>query len=126
MLAEAEGFKRELGQRLQQSRLYEGLETEKIFTALIVASMSEGPMPATEIGAHLEERERRVFFEILFEDAQEPTWEEAESCLEALERRQIEQELAKVQRTIEANPSGAGLRELLERKQELMKKLATG
>ena len=124
MLAEAEGFKRELSQRLQQGRLYEGLETEKIFAALIVASMSEEPLPATEIGAHLEERDRRVFFEILFEDAQEPTWEEAESCLEALRRRQIEQELTKLQRTIEANPSGAGLRELLERKQELMKRLA--
>jgi len=29
-----------------------------------------------------------------------------------------------VQRTIEANPSGTGLRELLERKQQLMKELA--
>src|SRR5579885_98238 len=124
MLAEAEGFKRELAQRLQQGRLYEGLETEKIFAALIVAGMSGQPMPATEIGAHLEERDRRLFFEILFEDAQEPTWEEAESCLEALRRKQIEQELARVQRTIESNPSGAGLRELLQRKQELMKQLA--
>jgi len=124
MLAEAEGFKRELAQRLQQGRLYEGLETEKIFAALIVAGMSDEPLPATEIGAHFEDRDRRVFFEILFEDAQEPTWEEAESCLEALRRKQIEQELAKLQRTIEANPSGASLRELLERKQELMKQLA--
>jgi DNA primase len=124
MLAEAEGFKRELVQRLQQGRLYEGLETEKIFAALIVAGLSEEPVPATEIGAHLEERERGLFFEILFEDAQEPSWEEAESCLEALRRRQIEQELATVQRTIEANPSGKGLRELLERKQQLMKQLA--
>src|SRR5215472_15553919 len=124
MLAEAEGFKRELAQRLQQGRLHEGLETEKVFAALIVAGLLEGPISATEIGAQLEERERRVFFEILFEDAQEPTWEEAESCLEALRRRQIEQELAKVQRTIEANPTGASLRELLARKQELMKQLA--
>jgi DNA primase len=123
MLAEAEGFKRELAQRLQRGRLYEGLETEKVFAALIVAGLSDEPIPATEIGAQLEERERRLFFEILFEDAQEPTWEEAESCLDALRRRQIEQELAKVQKTIEANPSGAGLRELLERKQELMKQL---
>src|SRR5579863_5637286 len=123
MLAEAEGFKRELAQRLQHGRLYEGLETEKVFAALIVAGLSDEPVPATEIGANLEERDRRVFFEILFEDAQEPTWEEAESCLDALRRRQIEQELAKVQKTIEANPSGAGLRELLERKQELMKQL---
>ena len=94
-----------------------------MFAALIVAGLSDEPVLATEIGAQLEERERRVFFEILFEDAQEPTWEEAESCLDALRRRQIEQELAKVQKTIEANPSGAGLRELLERKQELMKQL---
>jgi len=124
MLAEAEGFKKELAQRLQQGRLYDGLETEKVFAALIVAGLSEEPIPATEIGAQLEERERRLFFEILFEDAQEPTWEEAESCLEGLRRRQIEQELAKVQRTIEANASGTGLRELLARKQELMKQLA--
>jgi len=124
MLAEAEGFKRELAQRLQQGRLYEGLETEKIFAALILAGLSEEPVSATEIGARLEERERRLFFEILFEDAQEPSREEAESCLEALRRRQIEQELATVQRTIEANPSGEGLRELLERKQQLMKQLA--
>ena len=103
--------------------MYEGLETEKVFTALIVAGLSDEPIPATEIGAQLEERERRLFFEILFEDAQDSTWEEAESCLDALRRRQIEQELAKVQKTIEANPSGAGLRELLERKQELMKQL---
>jgi DNA primase len=124
MLAEAEAFKKELAQRLQQTRLYEGLETEKIFAALIVACLAEAPMSATDIGAHLEERERRVFFEILFEDVQEPTWEEAESCLEALRRKQIERELATVQRTIEANPSGKELRELLERKQQLMKELA--
>src|SRR5499427_4029519 len=63
MLAEAEGFKRELAQRLQQGRLYEGLETEKIFAALIIAGLSEEPVPATEIAAQLGERERRVFFE---------------------------------------------------------------
>src|SRR6266852_3607255 len=40
MLAEAEGFRRELAQHLQNSQLYLGLETEKIFAALIVASMS--------------------------------------------------------------------------------------
>lgn len=124
MLAEAEGFRRELAQRLQEGALYRGVETEKILAALILAALSDAPMSATEIGALLEERDRRVFFEILFEDAQEPVWEEAESCLEALRRRQIEQELAQVQRTIETNPRGADLRELLTRKQDLMKKLA--
>src|SRR5580700_5761636 len=49
MLMEAEGFRRELAQRLQQGRVYEGLETEKVFAALILANLSEQPMQATEI-----------------------------------------------------------------------------
>jgi DNA primase len=124
MLTESEEFKRELAQRLKQGRLYQGLETEKIIAALIVASGSEEPVPATEIGAMLEERDRRVFFEILFEDAVPGTWEEAESCIEALGRRQVELELAQVQREIENNPTGTALRDLLAKKQELLKRRA--
>ena len=126
MLAEAEEFKRELAERLKQGQLYQGLETEKIFAVLIVVALADEPMPATEIGAMLDERDRRVFFEILFEDAQQGTWEEAESCIEALHARQIEQELAQVQREIEGNPSGTAMRDLLARKQELMKRRAVG
>src|SRR5947207_5631408 len=124
MLAEAEGFRRELAERLQNARLYQGLETEKIFAALVIASLSGQPVQATEAAAVLEERERRLLFEILFEETGEPTWEEAVSCVEALQHRQAEQELAEVQRSIEANPAGPGLRDLLTRKQELMRRLA--
>ena len=126
MLAEAEKFKRELAQRLKQSRLYQGLETEKIFAALIVAGLADEPMPVTEIGALLEDRDRRIFFEILFEEANEGTWEEAESCMEALHGRKIEQELAQVQREIENSPTAEAMRGLLARKQELMKRRAAG
>jgi DNA primase len=126
MLVEAEGFRRELAQRLQQGRFYLGLETERILAALIVAGLSDQPMTASEIGASLEERDRRLFFEILFEEAQEGSWEEAESCLEALRERQIERELASLQREIETNPSGPTLRELLARKQELLRRKAAG
>jgi len=124
MLMEAEGFRRELAQQLQTSRLYQGLETEKIFAAVIVAALSEETLPANEIGALLEEKDRRLFFEILFEEAQEGSWEEAESCLEALRAKQVERELAQVQQEIESNPTGAALRELLTRKQELLKRRA--
>jgi DNA primase len=126
MLVEAEGFRKKLAQRLQHGGLYQGLETEKIFAALIVAVLSDEPTQATEIGALLPERERRMFFEILFEEAQEGSWEEAESCLEALREKQVERELAQVQREIESCPAGAGLKELLARKQELLKKRAMG
>jgi DNA primase len=124
MLAEGEGFRDELAQKLQQNQLFHGLETEKIFAALIVASLSGEPLQPSEVAAALEDRDRRLFFEILFDDAGELTWEEAESCLEALHHRRAEKELAEVQRSIEANPSGPELRGLLERKQELMRRLA--
>jgi DNA primase len=125
MLAEAEGFRRELAQHLQASQLHLGLETEKIFAALIGASMTGEPFRASEVGALLEDRERRLFFEILFEEAQQPAWEEAQSCLDTLARKQIERELADVQRGIEASPSATAMRELLTRKQELMRRLAS-
>jgi DNA primase len=124
MLAEAKGFRDELVQQLQNARLYRGLETEKIFTALIAASLSGEPVQASEVAAILDERDRRLLFEILFEEASEPTWEEAVSCIEALQHRQAERELAEVQRTIEANPANPELRGLLERKQQLMRRLA--
>ena len=125
MLAEAEGFRHELAQQLQNARLHHGLETEKIFAALIAASLSGEPLQATDLAATLEERDRRMLFEILFEEASETTWEEAISCIEALQHRQAERELAEVQKTIEASPPGGPeLRGLLVRKQELMRRLA--
>jgi DNA primase len=124
MLAEAEGFRRELAQRLQTAQLYHGLETEKVFAALIIASLADQPMQATEVATQLEERDRRILFEILFEEASEPTWEEAVSCVEALQHRQAERELAEVQRSIEANPPVTEMRGLLEKKQDLMRRLA--
>src|SRR5437762_10658508 len=48
-LAEAEGFRRELANHLQNARLYHGLETEKIFAALVIASLSGQPVQATEV-----------------------------------------------------------------------------
>src|SRR5271154_4353334 len=124
MLAEAEAFRRELAQRLQQEQLCDGLETEKIFAALIVASLSGAPVEATEVAALLDERDRRILFEILFEDSSELTWEEAASCIEALQHRQAERELADVQRSIESNPPVTEMRGLHEKKQELMRRLA--
>jgi DNA primase len=124
MLAEAKGFRRELAQRLQAAQLHHGLETEKVFAALVARGLADEPIEVTEVAAQLEERDRRMLFEILFEEASEPTWEEAVSCIEALEHRQAERELADVQRSIEANPPMSEMRGLLEKKQDLMRRLA--
>jgi DNA primase len=124
MLAEAEGFRLELARRMDEGQLHVGLETEKILAALLAAALAGEPVQATEIGARLDDRDRRVLFEILFEDSAELTWEEAESCIVALQQRRAERELTEVQRSIEASPAGPDLRTLLERKQMLMKRLA--
>ena len=124
MLVEGEGFRHELAQRIQQDQLHLGLETEKVLTALVAANLSGQPVQASEVAATLEERDRRMLFEILFEESSDLTWEEAESCVEALLHRRAERELSDVQRSIEASPAGPDLRALLERKQELMKRLA--
>src|SRR6266853_796988 len=124
MLAESEGFRRELAQQLQQGQLYHGLETEKIFAALIVASLSGQALQTTEIAVALEDRDRRLFYESLLEETSEPTWDEAQSCVDALRHRQADRQLADVQRSIEASPAGPELRDLLQRKQDLMRRLA--
>src|SRR5260221_6961243 len=124
MLAEGQGFSGELAQQLQQGQLYHGLETEKIFGALIVACLAGEGLQATEVAAALEERDRRLLYEILFEETSELTWEEAQSCVEALRHRQAEKQLADVQRSIEANPAAPEMRDLLQKKQELMRRLA--
>ena len=126
MLAEADSFRRELAQRLSDAGLCAGLETEKVFAALIATNLSGDKIEATEIAAGMEERDRRMLFEILFEESSELTWEEAESCIESLQNRQTERALAEVQRGIEANPAPAEMRSLLEKKQELMRRLAAG
>jgi len=126
MLAEADTFRHELAQRLSDAGLCSGLETEKVFTALIAANLAGAPIETTEVATSLEERDRRMLFEILFEESSELTWEEAESCLESLQNRQTERALADVQRSIEANPASAEMRSLLEKKQELMRRLAAG
>jgi DNA primase len=124
MLAEGEGFRHELASRIQQDQLHLGLETERVLAALVAANLSGQTVQASEVAATLEERDRRMLFEILFEESSDLTWEEAESCVEALHHRRAERELSDVQRSIEANPAGPDLRALLERKQQLMKRLA--
>jgi DNA primase len=124
MLAEADGFRKELALILESKQLHVGLETERILTALIHINLTDQPIAIDEIAANLSASEKRVLHETLFEPPYELTWEEAESCVAALEQRRAERELAEVQRGIEANPTGPDLRSLLERKQELMKRLA--
>ena len=124
MLLEAEGFRQRLAGEIDGGNLHAGLETEKIFAALLPAcAAGERPDP-NALAEALDERSRRLLFTIAFETGAEATWDEAESCLAVLRRRSVEAELGAVQKQIEAQPASQELRRLLARKQELREKLA--
>ena len=126
MLAEAEGFREALARTLEEEKLYAGLETERLFAALVAACLSGEALSLAAVANGLEERDRRLIYEIVFEDGAEPTWEEAESCLAALRRGKAKRELGAVQREIEAATEASEaperLRTLLEKKQALRRR----
>src|SRR6202167_1434931 len=122
MLAEADGFREKLAHEIVSSGLHRGLETEKIFD-LLIAKAGERSDPAT-FAEGLDERDRRMLFEIFFESFPEHTWDEAESCLSVLRNRRVEQELAELQQQLEAKPAAEDLRRIITRRLELQKLLA--
>jgi DNA primase len=129
ILIEADEFRAQLAEEIRAGELHHGLESERILGALIEACASGARPDAAELAAALvDERDRRLLFEIAFESGAPPTWAEAESCLAVLRRVIAEEELSTVQKQIESFAAAAGaggeLRRLLERKQELRRRLA--
>jgi DNA primase len=122
MLVDATGFRERLAQEIAQAQLHRGLETERIFDALIAAPGEA--VDAATIGQNLGDRERQLFFEIALEDASEADWAEAESCLNVLRHRRIQEELLQLQKQIEAKPSAEELSRLLKRRIELQRHLS--
>jgi hypothetical protein len=122
MLMEAEGFREKLAREIIATSLHRGLESEKILE-LLASKVGEVPDPAT-LAAALEEKDRRVLFDILFEAAPAPTWESAESCLEFLRDRRITEQIAELETKIQAQPPTDELMPLLREKEELRRQLA--
>lgn len=127
MLIEAEEFRTQLAEELRAEDLHRGLESERILATLIEACATGVRPDAAALAMALDDRDKRLLFEIAFETAAPPSWPEAQSCLAVLRRRRAEEELSAVQREIEtigaAATAGGELRRLLERKQELRRLL---
>ena len=119
MLVEAEGFREKLAAEIAGESLHRGLETEKIIDALLERVSVPADIPS--LAAALDDKDRRILFEVVFEPAVEATWDEAASCLSVLRGRHLERELADLQRQIEANPPAEELRRLVVRRLELQK-----
>lgn len=122
MLVEATGFRERLATQIAADELHRGLETERIFEALIARAAE--PADAAAIAAELGDRDRQILLEIVFADSSEAVWDEAESCLSVLRGRRVEQELFELQKRIEAKPAGEELARLLKRRIELQRHLA--
>jgi DNA primase len=122
MLAEANGFREALARELAAGSLHKGLETERIFENLI-SKAAEEPDPAA-LSSGLDERDRRLLYDVLFEASPETTWEAAESCLDVLRNRKIAAELAELESKIRSQPAKDQLGDLLRRKKELQLELA--
>jgi DNA primase len=124
MLIDADGFRERLAGEIRAGGLHKSLETEKIFDALLAACTSGARPDPAALAPSLSERDARLLFDLAFENAAEPAWDEAESCLAVLRRRQIESELFSLQQRIEANPPADELRSLLARKTDLRRQLS--
>jgi DNA primase len=129
MLMDADEFREHLAEEIRQGDLHRGLETERILVALLEACGGEDRPDLATLAQSLEERDRRLLFEIVFDGMPEASREEAESCLESLRRRKAEEELANVQRQIDSQPAARDgnsneMRQLLQRKMELSRRLS--
>jgi DNA primase len=123
MLVDAEGFRERLAQEISSASLHRGLESERVFEALILRAAE--PVDAAAVASELGDRDRRLLFEIAFEPSAEGDWDEAESCLAVLRGRKVEHELAELQKRIESKPSADELPRLLKRRIELQRHLAS-
>jgi DNA primase len=125
MLFEAAEFRERLAQEIALANLHHGLETRNIFEALISA-LAAGEIPdASALSSRLDDKDRRLIFEILFEALPEGTWEDAESCLNFLRNLPVTEELATLQRQIEAAPPADEMKRLVVRRMELLRQLSS-
>src|ERR1700691_3307321 len=125
MLFEAAEFRERLAQEIALANLHHGLETRNIFEALISA-LAAGEIPdASALSSRLDDKDRRLIFEILFEALPEGTWDDAEGCRIFLRTLPVTEELATLQRQIEAAPPADEMRRLVVRRMELLRQLSS-
>ena len=97
MLLEADEFRARLVDEISASHLHEGLETQKLFVVLLEACAGGAKPDLNALAESLEEKDRRLLFEIAFGGTLETTWEEAEDCLRVLRVAQLRPQLRALQ-----------------------------
>ncbi len=129
ILLENESIRADILKEMEDDAAHRGAGLEKVFAQVLTMARAGEPITAAGVAENLSESERRLVFELSFDESPEPSGslEEARSCLTAMQRRRLEGELREVQRQIqqaEQAKDNAALRTLLARKQELRQSLA--
>ncbi len=134
MLIEADDFRQRLAQEIIKENLHAGLETERVFTALLPICAEGGRPDAATLAATLDEMDRNYFSTLRLSRARRRIGMKRKSCLGVQRRKRAEAELMAVEKEFEvysARPNGQAaatavanrLNDLLVRKQELRKRL---
>jgi DNA primase len=133
ILLENAGIRADILLELEDAGAHKGAGFERVFERVLALARESTELTPAALAdpeaSGLSEAERRLVFELAFEEGPEVagSLEEARSCLAAMQRRKLEGELREVQRQIQdAEKAGdsARLRTLLGQKQALRKALA--
>jgi hypothetical protein len=124
MLIQAGQIRERLAKEILSSGLHKKLETEKLIETLAVAVSSRAEIDVGTIESLVDDKDRHLLAEFLFEQPAEHTWEAAESCFMVLRKRQIDRELSELRELIESKPELDELKRLFARKQVLQNLLS--
>jgi DNA primase len=124
MLIQAGQIRERLAKEILSSGLHKKLETEKLIETLAVAVSSGAEIDVGTIESLVDDKDRHLLAEFLFEQPAEHTWEAAESCFMVLRKRQIDRELSELRELIESKPELDELKRLFARKQVLQNLLS--
>ena len=97
ILLDADELRARVVEEIRAGNLHEGLETQSLFGALLEACAGGMRPDLAVLTQALEERDRRLLFDITFEGELAATWEEAEDCLRVLRVAKLRPQLRALQ-----------------------------
>jgi DNA primase len=100
ILLDSDEYRAQLVEQISESRLHEGLETQKLLGVLLKVC-AEGVRPdLNALAPLLEEKDRRLLFEISFGSELQTTWDEVEGCLSVLRATKLRPQLREMQQAL--------------------------
>jgi DNA primase len=125
MLLEPHELRARVAEEIHRGGLHRGLETEKILGVLIERCLAGGQPEMAEVAPELDDKDRRLLFELAFESSPPSSWEEAEDCLRVLRVAQLRPQLRALQEDLQGltHENSLAVREKIQELQGLIAQL---